>query len=156
MPSQTRSWAANNDRPLLALLPVHPADRLPLLRVEGRWWGVSAEEVKAYDLTKFQRLIGVDSKRVTGKFMVLGFPDRAERNGLWISAIDVVVWSEDKSWGQGLTLNDLTTLVEEGVEPDLSIREENRNATVAEVRDEMIAALRAVAAEYLRATGDPA
>lgn len=36
----------SDDRPLQSLLPVRPADRLPLLRVEGRWWGVSAERVR--------------------------------------------------------------------------------------------------------------
>lgn len=100
-------------------------------------------ETKAYDLGRFQRLVGVDGKRVSGTFMVLSAKNSRQ---MWVTTVDVVVWDEGHNSGRVLHSQDLTASVQDG-EADLHERSiaSNKVDDVLDVWDEMKAALVAAA-----------
>lgn len=71
-------------------------------------------EPHAYDMTRFQRIIGVDGGRVTGLFHVLS----THVGDYHVQPIDVTVWDSDDgdhTSGRVLYSGDLTAFVKDGV-----------------------------------------
>jgi len=107
--------------------------------------------MKAYDLSRYQRLIGVEGGRVTGKFEVVG--GLRKREELWITTVDVVVWHDDEHHsGIVFYSNDFTTSVKDGEVGKPVARGENKQAVVESHWDDFVAALLAVADEFERVT----
>jgi hypothetical protein len=102
--------------------------------------------MSAYDMSRYQRIIAVDSGRITGKFEVTA---RDRESEAWATAIEVTVWDENRYSGRMLYSNDLTGSVKDGVAKlSKHMVGSNKLADVEEVWDEMLAALVAVVAEY--------
>jgi hypothetical protein len=84
--------------------------------------------LRAFDLTRFQRLVAVEGGLVTGTFAVMP-ATRAERES-WVKAYDVVLWSDDEhSSGLVLYSNDLTCAVRDGA-AELSIFDTRKEAAI--------------------------
>jgi hypothetical protein len=96
-------------------------------------------ETRAYDMSKYQRVIGFDGDRISGTFHVLASSDDSEA---WVKPIDMQIWDEGHRSGRILYSNDLTASVLDG---EADLREHmiasNKLADVQAVWDEMKAAL---------------
>jgi len=92
--------------------------------------------MRAFDLGKYQRLVGFDGGRITGNFAVLLSPKGKES---WVRAHDVVIWDEGHHSGRVLYSNDLTGSVKDGV-ADLSkhMISESKLADVEDVWEQMM------------------
>lgn len=96
-------------------------------------------ETRAYDMSKYQRVIGFDGDRISGTFHVLASSGDSEA---WVKPIDMQIWDEGHHSGRILYSNDLTASVLDG---EADLREHmiasNKLADVQAVWDEMKAAL---------------
>lgn len=107
--------------------------------IVGAVEGNTKPPVKAYDLSMYQRVIGVEGSRVSGQFKVLTMRDGSEG---WVSAIEVTVWDEDRRSGRLLYSNDLNASVKGGeVKLSKHMVASNKLADVEAVWDDMIAAI---------------
>lgn len=104
--------------------------------------------MKAYPLSRYQRLVGISGGLVTGTFKVLRarVGDRA-----WVETVDVTV-SDDEDHRSGIVLysGDLTASVENGVADlrDYMIHPDTKRAAVLAAEDAMRAALVGAAAQF--------
>lgn len=102
--------------------------------------------MQAYDMTRYQRIIGVSDGRITGSFHVNGTDDRRE---VWITAHDVVIYDEGHHYGRVFYSNDLTGSVKDGVAKlSKHMVASNKLAEVEDVWDDMLAVLVAVAEAF--------
>lgn len=111
--------------------------------------------MKTYDLSRYQRLVGVEGGLVTGTFAVL-LPVGGRDRTVWVRTHDVTVWHDpEHRSGRVLYSGDLTGSVQGGV---AEISEHMIGARVRDdvlaVKDEMKAALVAVVAAALEVTPD--
>lgn len=100
-------------------------------------------EVKAFDMGRTWRLVGVEGGRVTGTFWVALDPD--QKRATHVKTVDVTVWADDqKTWGRTLYSDSLTSFVEGGdIDiPEHMIREQVRH-DVLDAMDDMRSAIRA-------------
>jgi hypothetical protein len=102
--------------------------------------------MRAFDMSRFERVIAVESERISGSFVVLG-GDRLKET--WVTAHDVVIWDEGHNSGRVFHSDDLKGSVRDG-KANLSRRmvASDRLADVEEVWDEMLAILVAVVDEF--------
>lgn len=102
--------------------------------------------MKAYDLSRYQRLICVESERITGTFKVL-LPVGGRRATVHVSPVDVSIWdSPEKHSGRILHYPDLTAFVDgEDVRIPLHMVNSDKRADVQEVMDELERVVLAVA-----------
>lgn len=101
-------------------------------------------EQRAFDLGRFQRIVGVEGPRVRGNFTALAVQPDAT---VHVSPLDVTIYDEHRSGGISLHHGDLSATVRPDGEveiPDHMIRERVRY-DVADVRAEMESAIRLVA-----------
>lgn len=98
---------------------------------------------RAYDMSKYQRLVGVDGRLISGTFAV-SMP-LGEDRAAWVKTHDVVIWDEGHHSGRCLYSNDLTGSVKDGV-ASLSkhMVAERIRPDVEDVWDDMLAVLVAV------------
>lgn len=103
-----------------------------------------SDEIKAYDMGRFQRIVGVEAPNISGKFMVLGgMEDRATI--VW--PIDATLWFDGRRWGRVYHSEDFSADVKHGA-TDFSpkdVRDEKKRAEVEELIDELRAVIVAVA-----------
>jgi hypothetical protein len=102
--------------------------------------------MRAFDMSRYQRVIAVDAGRITGSFHVSG---HSRERASWVTAHDVTVWDEGHNGGRLYYSNDLTGSVEHGVATlSKHMVSSDRLAEVEEVWDDMLAVLVAVVAEF--------
>lgn len=107
---------------------------------------MTTSETRAYDMSRYQRLIAVENGRVTGTFKA-SWSLRHRPEEVLIHPVDVTVWDEHRHSGRVLhSGDDLTAWVRSGeVEiPEHMIREAVK-FDVLDAIDEMKLALRLVA-----------
>lgn len=95
--------------------------------------------MKAFDLSRYQRLIGVESERIRGNFYALS----TEVGGrIWIYPTNVTIWDERRLTGRTLFSGDFAASVRSGL-PRISKHMINPSllAAVEDVWDEMLAVL---------------
>lgn len=63
----------------------------------------------AFDLSRYQRLIGVDAGRIQGEFYVLG---GVTSEKVWIRPINLTIWNEHRTAGRVFYSNDFSASVE--------------------------------------------
>lgn len=102
--------------------------------------------MKAYDLSRYQRLIGVESERITGTFKVL-LPVGGRRATVHVTPVEVRIWdSPEKHSGRILHYPDFTAFVDgEDVSIPLHMVNSDKRADVQEAMDELERVLLAVA-----------
>jgi len=102
--------------------------------------------VKAFDLSKYQRVIGSEG-RVSGSWKVLGGvghdPER-----LYITPIDVTLFDETKSWGRVFYSGDFTLTVEGGVVALSGPRDESKMYDIRDAQAEFDATVLLVAEAF--------
>lgn len=102
--------------------------------------------MKTYDMSKYQRIIGVDEGRITGTFYAIGLePDR----DVWVKPVDVVIWDEGHHSGRVLYSGDLSASVRDGVAKlSKHMVKTSLLPDVEEVWDEMLQVLVSVVETY--------
>ena len=110
--------------------------------------------MSAYDLSRYQRLIGVDGGRVTGTFWATTPVGGKDRSTI-VETVDVLVWHDDEhTSARVLRSGDLSASIQDGdVDLRLHMIADDRRADVQDAWDEMVDALSAVAVAALRAVG---
>lgn len=109
---------------------------------------MGAVKPTAYDLSRYQRLIGVEDGRVTGKFLVLG---GLRRNASYVTTVEVTAWYDDEHRnGMVFYSDDFTVKAEKGEVGFPRVPSDNHRALVEELADEFKAAVLAVAREFER------
>lgn len=102
--------------------------------------------MKAFDLSKYQRLIGVESDRIRGNFYALATKP-GER--IWIHPTDITIWDEHHLSGRTLYSGDLSGSVEDGVATiSKHMVNSSKLADVEDAWDEMLAVLVLVAETF--------
>lgn len=101
----------------------------------------------AYDMSEYEKVIGVSDGRITGNFVAL-VPttiDMKDRR-IWITAFDVVIWDEAHRSGRCFYSNDMKGSVIGG-KAEISKRmiSPDRLADAEEVWDDLLAVFEAVA-----------
>lgn len=101
-------------------------------------------EVKAYDMGQFQRLVSVESERVSGMFRVLSLKNERQESLVW--PIDLTLWmgpeGDRRYWGRTYGPSDFDAKVKAGsVEIDPRRVPKNKRAEVEEVIEELKAAI---------------
>jgi hypothetical protein len=101
-------------------------------------------ETQAYDMGRFQRVVGGDSDRITGTWRTLK-SDRAEAL-IW--PLDVIIW-DSPSHNSGITfgMRDFSATVSDDGEVDISdySLSDNKKADLRSVMDELVPLLVTVA-----------
>lgn len=102
--------------------------------------------MRAFDMSRYQRVIAVDEGRIRGTFHVSG-SDQAKTT--WVKAHDVVIWDEGHRAGRVFYSNDLAGSVTGG-NAELSKHMVNPRLLpdVEDVWEEMLAVLAAVVEEF--------
>lgn len=98
----------------------------------------------AFDMSRFYRIIGTQG-RIRGEFAVHGTPDRGVFKVL---PLNVTIYDEDRSWGQGFLPGGFDVHVVDGIATVGVSGNESRDAVLDEVRDLMNELLAAVVAEF--------
>lgn len=101
-------------------------------------------EQKAYDMGRFQRIVGVEGPRVRGSFIAHA---TNEDDRIHVSPFDVTIWDEGHLSGRIIHHEDLLAFVDpEGTVdiPKHMLREDKRH-DIEDVWDEMVSAVRLVA-----------
>ena len=112
--------------------------------------------MNAYDMSEYEKVIGVSDGRITGSFVALVPAHRTKRDRrIWITALDVVIWDEGHRSGRAFYSNDMKGSVLDG-KAEISKRmiAPDRLADAEEVWDELHRVFEAVAAVAL-SSGDP-
>jgi len=101
-------------------------------------------DVRAYDMSRFQRIISTDGGRIRGSFRALTTGKHGDEVLIW--PIEVTVEFDGGTWGQMLYSHDMTATVR-GQEVDIPkhMIAERKLATIEDAWDDMTAALLAVA-----------
>lgn len=108
-------------------------------------------ELKAYDMSRFQRIIGNDGDRVQGTWQALHTGSHGTEVLVW--PVDVRVYADaEHSWAQGISRGDFSARITDGV-VDLrpSDVQESKRAICQDSWDELVAVLQTVAATMLEA-----
>lgn len=95
---------------------------------------------KAFDMSKYQRIVGVSDGRISGKFAVL-LPV-GEGKGAWVTPIDVTIYDTDRRFGIVFYSDDFTANVGEFV--SIGRVTASKRHDLDEVREELEATLLAV------------
>jgi len=101
----------------------------------------------AFDMSEYEKVIGVSDGRITGNFVALVPTTRDGKDRrIWITALDVTIWDEDRRCGRCFYSNDMKGSVLNGV-AEISKRmiAPDRLADAEEVWDELLAVFVAVA-----------
>lgn len=106
------------------------------------------DEIRAYDMGRFQRLVGVESPRVTGMFRVLSMKDEREESLVW--PIEMTIWmgpkSDRRNWGRTYGPDDFSAIVKHGeVNLDPEQVPKDKRAEVEDALDDVKAAILAAA-----------
>lgn len=98
---------------------------------------------KAYDMSKYQRIVAWEGNRIRGDFKVLDSKDGSEK---WVKPIDVTIYVDDNhSWGRCVYYDDFTASVKSGtVNLPKHMISERVLFDVEDAWDEMVEALKAV------------
>lgn len=101
-------------------------------------------EQKAYDLGRFQRIVGVEGPRVRGNFIALA---TADGQTIHVSPIEVKIWDEGHHSGRIIRPDDMTAFVKPDGEVDIPkhMLRENTRYDIEDAWDEMVSAVRLVA-----------
>lgn len=102
-------------------------------------------EIRAFDMSRYQRLIATDGGQVTGTFKVSP-PSRPDRE-TWVIPIDVVLWDEYRSGGMILYSDDMTCAVRDGV-AELCTYNTSKEAIIKDAWPDIKLAVEAVAAVF--------
>ena len=107
-------------------------------------------EIKAYDLSKYQRIIGNDGSRIQGNWHTL----INKRGEVLITPIEVTFWDEGRYSGRIFYPRDLTAWIraDDTVDIPKHMVTESKWAEVEDAWDELVAVIRAVAEEARRVT----
>jgi len=103
--------------------------------------------MKAFDLSKYQRVIGSDG-RVSGSWKVLGGVGRDPEH-LYITPIDVTVYDETRSWGRVFYSGDFTLTVQDGVVELSGPRDESKMHDIRDAQTEFDATVLMVADVFM-------
>ena len=102
--------------------------------------------VKAFDMSRYWRLVSVEGGRVNGTFWV-----QWPKYGMtWVSAVDVAIWDEElrRTWGHALTRGELSATVKDGTVDIRVLRpgvnEEFVRECEVDIKDAILAAVAAV------------
>lgn len=102
--------------------------------------------MKAYDMSRFQRVIGTDG-RISGKWCVLGGVGR-DPDRLIVQPIEVAVYDEARSGGRVYYSGDFTVVVAGAMVAFSGPRNESKMFDIDDASHEFEIALRAVAGAY--------
>ncbi|QDZ15794.1 hypothetical protein [Humibacter ginsenosidimutans] len=109
-------------------------------------------EPHAYDMSQFQRIIGVENGRVTGLFHVLS----TKRGDYHVKPVDVTVWDDNEHHsGRVLYSSDLTAFVRDGdvdIPPHMIATE--KHADVLDAMGAMEAAILAATEAFAVSVGE--
>lgn len=116
-------------------------------------------EMKAYDMGRFQRLVGGESERASGMFRTLSMKD--DRNETLVWPIDLTLWMGEEGyrrrWGRTYGPDDFSAKVKDGVvELDPQRVPATKRAEVEEVLEELKALILAVSQAACYQETDPA
>ncbi|WP_405373344.1 MULTISPECIES: hypothetical protein [unclassified Microbacterium] len=107
--------------------------------------------MKSFDLSRYQRIVGVESVRISGNFYALA-TGHGER--IWIRPTDVTIWDEHHHSGRNLYSGDFAGSVKSGLASiSKHMVESSLLADVEDVWDEMLAVLVLVAATFEASAG---
>ena len=113
-----------------------------------------SNEIKAYDMGRFQRIVGVEAPRITGMFRVLSMKDEREETLVW--PLDMTIWFDNKHWGRTYDADDFTAKVKAGVvNLDANDVRDSKRAEVEEVIEELRAVILAVSKAAAYQDADP-
>jgi hypothetical protein len=100
-------------------------------------------QMKVYDMSRYQRIVGVESDRISGKFYIL----RSDEESAWVHSLDVTVWGDEtRRFGRLLYSGDLSAQVKGGAARlSKHMVASDKLADVEDVWDEMLTVLVAVA-----------
>jgi hypothetical protein len=117
-------------------------------------------ELKAYDMGRFQRIVGNEGTRVSGMWRVLSLKREGEDEHL-VLPLDVTIWmgadGDEHRWGQGVRAEDFSADVVDGVvqlDPD-RISDKNKRAAVLDHLEQMRETILAVARAARYQEADP-
>lgn len=112
-------------------------------------------EINAYDLGRFQRIVGVDAPNISGNFRVLSLKDERQEHLVW--PIEVTLWFDSRRWGRTYISEDFSARVKNG-ETDFTakdVRREDKRAEVQELEEELRQVIVAAAAAAVYQDEDP-
>lgn len=101
-------------------------------------------EQRAYDMGRFQRIVGVEGPRVRGSFRATS---TKKGDKVHVSPIDVTIYDEGHNSGRIIRDDDLIAFVKPDGEVDIPkhMLRENTRYDIEDVWDEMASAVRLVA-----------
>ena len=106
-------------------------------------------EVLAFDMSRFQRVIATQG-RIKGSFVVQG----SEHHGVFaVEPMEVILYDEDRSWGQILRPGDFEVTVKDGVPSLGKCHNSNKVAVLDEYREMFNALLPLVVEAYIAGVG---